>query len=75
MKKKIIGIVLSGLIMGICAGSILAYPAGVVKAVSNPWEAVQYTTYKITGQEEKAAEIEERIETVQSTVEQLNEVF
>ena len=75
MKKKLIGIFLPALLIGFFGASVLAYPAGAGNAINNPWEAVQLTAYKISGQEEKAAEIEEKIENGQSTIEKLEEVL
>ena len=72
--KLVMGIVLSALIMGFFAGSIIAYPSGAVDAVNNPWEAIQLTAYKIIGQEEKAAVIEEKIENRQQSPEELGEL-
>jgi len=75
MKKKLVGIILPALLIGFFGASVLAYPAGAGNAVSHPWEAVQLTAYKITGQEEKAAEIEDRIENGQPIIEKLEEVL
>lgn len=73
--KKLIGIMLPGFLIGFFAASILVYPAGVGNAVTNPWEAIQLTAYKISGQEEKAAEIEESIENGQQSPEELEELL
>lgn len=72
--KRLIGIILSGLLIGFFAASIITYPAGVGNAVTNPWEALQLTAYKIAGQEEKATGIEERIENGQSSPKELEEL-
>ena len=73
--KLLMGIVLSALIMGFFAGSIIAYPSGPKDAVHNPWEAMQLTAYKISDQEEKAAEIEGRIEIRQQSPEEVEELL
>ena len=75
MKKKLIGIILPALLIGFFSASVLAYPAGPGNAIDNPWDAIQLTAYKITGQEEKVAEIEESIENGQSTMEKLEKVL
>jgi len=72
--KLFIGIILTAFIIGFLTASILAYPTGAESAVTNPWEAIQFTVYKIAGQEEKATEIEERIENRQSSPQELEEL-
>ncbi len=72
---KLIVIILPALLIGFFTASIISYPTGVGNAIDNPWEAVQLTAYKIAGQEEKAAEIEERIENWQQSPAELEEML
>ena len=68
--KLLLGIILSAFITGFFSWSIITYPAE-----TNPWEAMQLTAYKISGQEEKATEMEERIESRQQSPDETEELL